>query len=132
MGLSVLIITLIDPATGAKLEPTTGWSVPVLQGQPFIQIPDTATREIFGAAMDQARGAYPQLAGRDINLGIFRDDDNHTIDIIPVLYTTDRHTVDAVGSYEATMEAGAYGHSTWAYDHATGNLYWTPHVEDPT
>jgi hypothetical protein len=53
---------------------------------------------------------------------VFHDDENHRIDIDPVLVVTNRADVDTIGA--ATHAIGG------AYNFSDGNGYWPPHVAE--
>jgi hypothetical protein len=92
-------------------------------GQDQISIPGHANEAEFGAAMDRAREAYPQLAHKGHHLGVFRDDDEGgRIDIDPTVIVNSRAKVEAVGAY--TRAVGG------AYHFRSGNGSFPPHVKD--
>jgi hypothetical protein len=116
----------IDPRTGADFKPPKQESGPYAisvrnPGQDTISIPSNATREQFDAAMEQAKASYSQLGAKDHYLGVFHDNDKGTIDFDPVLIVNTPAQVEAVGAY--TKSIGG------AYDFATGNGYFPPHVK---
>lgn len=112
----------IHPVTGQPINPASGLAVTVREpGQQQIAVHIGASREHFNNAMDQAREAYrPQLGRAHHALGVFRDETTGRVDIDPVA-VTDR-AVDA-------RAIGAYTHASGgAYDFASGNGVWVPHV----
>jgi len=71
--------------------------------------------------MDRARKEYAtKLKGAEVYLGVFRDDDNNRIDFDPVTIVDSEAEVDSLGAY--THAVGG------AYDFATGNGHFPPHV----
>lgn len=91
-------------------------------GQSQIRLPENASREHFGSAMDRAREQYPQLANRGHHLGVFHDDEEHSIDIDPVMVLKRKSEVDRVGTF--THAVGG------AYSFRTGNGHFPPHVRN--
>ena len=92
------------------------------QGMDTISIPEGASEDEFSAAMDRARATFgPELQKGSRALGIFHDDDNHRIDIDPVLVVHNRDDVESIGAY--THAIGG------AYHFQSGDGYWPPHVE---
>lgn len=73
------------------------------------------------AAMQQAQTQFAtQLASQGAALGVFHDDDAHTVQFDPVL---------VVQGVETARDVGAYTHATGgAYRFSDGNGYWAPHV----
>jgi hypothetical protein len=91
-------------------------------GQESVSVPPNVNREQFGAAMDEARQRFPQIANRGGHLGVFHDADEGRIDIDPVLVVRTPEEVEAIGA--ATRAIGG------AYHFASGNGYFPPHVKD--
>lgn len=88
-----------------------------------VSVPEHATREEFDKAMDEARQRFDgQLQSEGAHLGVFHDDDQHRIDIDPVLVVHSQDDVETIGA--ATHAVGG------AYCFADGNGYWPPHVAD--
>jgi hypothetical protein len=117
----------INPATGRDIKLTSGRDVGPFamsvkdEGQETISVPIDASQREFNDAMLKARHAFPQLNGKDHYLGVFRDDDKGTIDIDPVLVVDTPSQVERIGAY--THASGG------AYDYATGNGYFPPHLD---
>ena len=112
----------IDPATGKTVEPKSGYALTVRNpGQAQISVPIGASKDAFNSAMDKAATQYAdKLQGAQIHLGVFRDDDTGRIDVDPVAIVQTPAEVEAIG---------AYTHATGgAYDFATGDGYFPPHV----
>jgi hypothetical protein len=93
-------------------------------GQEQVQVSPLANREQFGAAMDHAKAAYPQLANRAHHLGVFNDADLKPpmIDFDPVLVVRTQTEAEEVGA--ATHAIGG------AYHYASGMGFFPPHVKD--
>lgn len=92
-------------------------------GVKTISVHENATEAEFNAAMDQAKKAFgPALKRVGHHLGVFHDDENHRIDIDPVIIVTNRKDVDTIGA--ATHAVGG------AYNFSDGNGYWPPHVAE--
>ena len=119
-----------QPWGGATIDAHTGEELPQgadkfaltvkPQGMQTVSIPEDASEAEFSAAMDRAKTAFgSELVKGSRNLGIFHDDDNHRIDIDPVL-VVDREDVEPVGAY--THAIGG------AYHFQSGDGYWPPHV----
>ena len=117
----------INPATGRDIKLASGRDVGPFamsvkdEGQNTISIPIDSTQQRFNAAMLQARHAFPQISGQDHYLGVFRDDAKGTIDIDPVLVVDTPREVERIGAY--THASGG------AYDYATGDGYFPPHLD---
>lgn len=117
----------INPTTGRDIRLTSGkregpFSLSVKdEGQDTVSIPIDAPQKDFNAAMLIARHRFPQLAGKDHYLGVFRDDDKGTIDIDPVAIVDTPRQVERIGAY--THASGG------AYDYATGDGYFPPHLD---
>jgi len=93
------------------------------RGMTTVSVPETATRDEFGAAMDRARELFrPALERKSFYLGVFHDDETHRIDIDPVAIVDSPELVEQVGSY--TRAVGG------AYHFKTGDGYWPPHVAE--
>jgi hypothetical protein len=88
-----------------------------------VSIPETASETEFGAAVDKAMIRFAgELEKGQRHLGIFHDDENHRIDIDPVL------VVDSLSDVE---QIGAYTHAIGgAYSFKDGQGYWPPHVAE--
>ena len=86
-----------------------------------VSVHEQATREEFYAAMDTAKRQFGSILMRQgHHLGVFHDDENHRIDIDPVIVTADHSDVETIGA--ATHAIGG------AYNFSDGNGYWPPHV----
>jgi hypothetical protein len=92
-------------------------------GVASISVPEGATQQQFEAAMNEALVKFRSLLEQSNHyLGIFHDDDNHRIDIDPVVVVDSRADAEALGAY--TRNIGG------AYNFADGNGYFPPHVID--
>jgi hypothetical protein len=92
-------------------------------GLKTISVPETATRQQFDAAMDNAKQQFrPQLEVQRAHLGVFHDDDNNRIDMDPVVVVDTPHEVETIGAY--THAIGG------AYHFQSGDGYFPPHVGD--
>ena len=116
----------IDAHTGKSVTPAEKsgpFSLTVREpGQDSVVIPQDATQEQFNKAMDTARQRFgKQLSYKDHHLGVFHDNDKGTIDIDPVLVVKNAGDVQTIGAY--THAVGG------AFDYATGNGYFPPHVD---
>jgi hypothetical protein len=88
-----------------------------------ISVPEGATQQQFEAAMNEALVKFRALLEQSNHyLGIFHDDDNHRIDIDPVVVTDSREDAEALGAY--THNIGG------AYNFADGNGYFPPHIQE--
>jgi len=88
-----------------------------------ISIPEGASEAEFDQAMDRALQLFGELLqGDQYHLGVFHDDENHRIDIDPVLVVDSQEEAEAVGAY--THNIGG------AYRFSDGNGYWPPHIAD--
>jgi len=88
-----------------------------------ISIPEGASEAEFNQAMDRALQQFGQLLeGDQYHLGIFHDDENHRIDIDPVLVVDTQAEAEAIGAY--THNIGG------AYRFSDGNGYWPPHIAE--
>lgn len=86
-----------------------------------VSVHEGASFEDFSRAMDHAKGVFGTvLTHQGHHLGIFHDDENHRIDIDPVIVTTKHSDVETIGA--ATHAIGG------AYNFSDGNGYWPPHV----
>lgn len=113
----------IDSKTGSPLESDADrYALSVKpQGLTTVSIPEGASEVEFSAAMDQALAAFGgELDKQQRYLGVFHDDDNHRIDIDPVLVVGTPGEVEAIGAY--THAIGG------AYHFRSGDGYWPPHV----
>ena len=112
----------IDPATGAAVDPKDGYSLSIKSaGQKQLSVPEDVSEDDFAAMMDRAKNIYAdKLKGSQVYLGVFRDDDNHRIDIDPITIVQSKDEVDTLGAY--THAIGG------AYEFATGNGHFPPHV----
>lgn len=87
-----------------------------------ISVPEGAGEAAFMAAMDEALVRFRVLLEhKGAYLGIFHDDDNHRIDIDPVIVVGSTHEVEAIGAY--THNIGG------AYHFKTGNGHFPPHIK---
>jgi hypothetical protein len=88
-----------------------------------MSVHEDASRPEFEHAMDTARERFrPLLENGQHHLGVFHDDENHRIDMDPVVVV---HTPDEV------EKIGAHTHAIGgAYHFRTGDGYWPPHVTD--
>ena len=112
----------IDPATGAAIDPKDGYSLSIKSPeQKQLSVSENASEDDFAAMMDHAKEVYAdKLKGSQVYLGVFRDNNNHRIDIDPVAIVQSKDDVDALGAY--THAIGG------AYEFATGNGHFPPHV----
>jgi hypothetical protein len=113
----------IHPATGKAVTPESGYAVAVRDhGQEQISVPHDAPRGEFDQAMQHAITQYaPQLGREGGHLGVFHDNANKRVDIDPVHIVPKAHQARNIG---------AYTHATGgAYNFATGDAEWTPHVK---
>jgi hypothetical protein len=86
-----------------------------------VSVPETASREVFDDAMERARTTFRTLLeDQSSHLGVFHDDDNHRIDIDPVVVVDTPDEVEAIGAY--THAIGG------AYHFKTGDGYFPPHI----
>ena len=93
------------------------------KGMDTVSVPETASREEFGAAMDRARELFrPALERRGFHLGVFHDDETGRIDIDPVAIVDSPALVEQVGSY--TRAIGG------AFHFKSGDGFWPPHVAE--
>lgn len=114
----------INPHTGVALESDADrYALSVKPaGMDSISIPETASREQFDAAMDEARESFgPVLVNEGSHLGIFHDDEHNRIDIDPVVVVDSLDEVEAIGAY--THAIGG------AYHFKSGDGFWPPHVD---
>ena len=87
-----------------------------------ISVPEGATEAEFDKAMDEALRRFGPLLEQDkYHLGIFHDDENHRIDIDPVVVVDSQAEAEAIGAY--THNIGG------AYSFKDGNGYWPPHIK---
>ena len=92
------------------------------RGMYTVSVPESATAEEFGRAMDRAKELFrPALERRGFYLGVFHDDDEGRIDIDPVAIVDSIPLVEQVGAY--TRAIGG------AYHFKSGDGFWPPHVE---
>ncbi len=92
-------------------------------GMHTVSVPEDSSRAQFDAAMDRALGEFRGiLEAQQSYLGVFHDDEEHRVDIDPVLVVDSVHEVEAIGAY--THAVGG------AYHFASGNGVWPPHVTD--
>lgn len=86
-----------------------------------VSIHETVSSTEFSQAMDQAKEQFRGVLENDSHyLGVFHDDDNHRIDIDPVVVVENLNQVEAIGAY--THAIGG------AYHFASGDGFWPPHV----
>jgi pimeloyl-ACP methyl ester carboxylesterase len=122
-----------QPWGGATIDAHTGEELPQgadryaltvkPTGMTAVSVPEHATEAEFSAAMDQALAQFrTELEKGSRNLGIFHDDDNHRIDIDPVLVVDSHDDVESVGAY--THAIGG------AYHFQSGDGFWPPHIEE--
>lgn len=91
-------------------------------GTETISIPEGGTEVEFDRAMDQALQRFgPLLEQGNHYLGIFHDDENHRIDIDPVVVVDTQDDAEAIGAY--THNIGG------AYRFSDGNGYFPPHIK---
>ena len=115
----------IDSKTGVPLEDgVDAYAITVKPaGMEHVSIPEGASEAQFNAAMDQALARFgAELDRQQRYLGVFHDDENHRIDIDPVLVVSTLAEVEQIGSY--TRAVGG------AYRFSDGNGYWPPHVAE--
>ncbi len=113
----------IDPQTGAVQDFKDGYSLTIKPtGTQSVSVPEGASKDEFDKAMDTAVTKFSdQLQGAQTSLGVFHDDDLNRIDIDPVVHVASTSDVESIGA--ATHAIGG------AYEHATGDGYFPPHVE---
>lgn len=115
--------TTIDSHTGKPVAPNANvYAITVKdKGKETVSVPENASKAEFDKAMDHARDVFGSILERQQHhLGVFHDDENHRIDIDPVVIVRSRADVDRVGA--ATRAIGG------AYNFRDGNGYWPPHV----
>lgn len=90
-------------------------------GMESVSIPEGASKAKFRTAMETAVRKYGSILDRQgHSLGVFHDDDKHTIDIDPVLIA---------GNLKDAEDIGAFTHAVGgAYHFKSGDGYWPPHV----
>jgi hypothetical protein len=113
----------INAATGIPLVSTADkYALSVKpDGMHSVSVPETASQAEFEDAMERAKKAFNSvLQNQHSHLGIFHDDDNHRIDIDPVVVVDNLDQVEAIGAY--THAIGG------AYHFASGDGFWPPHV----
>lgn len=113
----------IDAHTGQPINPDTGYAVTARAGQKETTVKIGATKAQFDKAYTTALTRYKEtLDSSGGHLGVFRNEDTGNIEIDPVYVADTPHQTEAIG---------AYHHSNGgAYNYATGNGYWVPHVLD--
>lgn len=93
------------------------------KGMDTVSIHEKASRQEFDKAMETARDRYrSQLEYEGSHLGVFHDDENHRIDIDPVIVVSSLGEVEAIGA--ATHAIGG------AYHFQSGDGFWPPHVAE--
>lgn len=114
--------TTIDAHTGEHLpQGADKYAITVKGGLDSVSVPETASFSEFKSAMDTAKQRFRGILERESHyLGVFHDDENHRIDIDPVLIVNTRAEVDTIGA--ASHSIGG------AYNFKDGNGYWPPHV----
>lgn len=86
-----------------------------------IEIPENASEAQFSKVFAHALNAFStELNKQNACIGIFHDDDKHTIDLDPSTVVDSIHDVETIGA--ATRAVGG------AYCFKDGNGYWPPHV----
>lgn len=86
-----------------------------------ISVPEGASEAEFDKALDEALQRFGSLLEQDkYHLGIFHDDENHRVDIDPVVVVDTQAEAEAIGAY--THNIGG------AYRFSDGNGYWPPHI----
>lgn len=86
-----------------------------------VSVSERASEVEFSQAMDQAKEQFREiLENQGSHLGIFHDDENHRIDIDPVVVVDTLDEVEAIGAY--THAIGG------AYHFKSGDGFWPPHV----
>lgn len=124
---------VIKPWGGATIDAHTGKALPQGAnayaitvkgiGSKTVSVHENVTEAEFNAAMDKAKSQFSKILQRqEHHLGVFHDDENHRIDIDPVLVVTKRSDVDTIGA--ASHAIGG------AYNFSDGNGYWPPHVSE--
>lgn len=92
-------------------------------GVSSMSVPEDASQEQFQAAMNEALVKYRSILEQGSHyLGIFHDDENHRIDIDPVVVTDSRDDAEAIGAY--THNVGG------AFRFSDGNGYFPPHIDE--
>jgi hypothetical protein len=90
-------------------------------GMHTVSVPEDASEEQFNAAMDRALAQFRGLLeGKQAYLGVFHDDEEHRIDIDPVLVVDSVREVEAIGAFSHAIGG--------AYHFRTGNGVFPPHV----
>jgi hypothetical protein len=113
-----------SPRSGRAVRPMQGYAVTArTPGQQQIRLPENASHEQLGAAMDQARDDYPQLEHAGHYLGVFHDDEKKEVQVDPVVITHGKHAKE--NAHEIGAATRALG---GAYNFATGNGTFPPHV----
>lgn len=124
---------MLKPWGGATIDSHTGkalpqganvWAITVKgKGSKTVSVREGASAEEFGAAMDKAKAQFgPVLERQSHHLGVFHDDENHRIDIDPVIIVRKRADVDTIGA--ASRSIGG------AYHFKSGDGFWPPHVAE--
>lgn len=90
-------------------------------GMDSVSIPEGSSKNEYAAAIKNATTRFGDILGRKGHaLGVFHDNDKHTIDIDPVLITSSVKDAEDIGAY--TRAVGG------AYHFKSGDGYWPPHV----
>lgn len=74
------------------------------------------------ASVTDIESAITKVSGDTTHVGVFRDEDLQRIDVDPVFIAR-----DAIGAYAVGVARHATG---GAYNFATGNALWIPHLAD--
>lgn len=113
----------IDSHTGQPLASDADrFALTVKEGtQHTFSVAEKATFAQFAKAMDKAKREFrDQLARSNAFLGVFHDDDNHRIDIDPVVVVDTPEEVERIGAH--THAVGG------AFHFKTGDGFFPPHV----
>ncbi len=112
-----------DAHTGRTVQPTKGYVLSIKNRSDSVTVEEGASRADFDRAMDTARSRFgDELSMQGGHLGVFHDDDEHRIDIDPVIVVDSLHEVETIGA--ATHAIGG------AYSFEDGNGYWPPHIAE--
>lgn len=113
-----------DAHTGAKL-PADADTYAITARPPGVEsthIPEGSSKREMAKAMRAARAKYGDiLAKENHHLGVFHNDDTHSIEIDPVV-TVPKEQVETIGAF--THAVGG------AYHFKSGDGFWPPHVAD--
>lgn len=113
----------IDAHTGKTLpQGENKYAITVKSGLETVSVSETASKQEFDAAMNQAKSQFSSILQRESHyLGVFHDDDAGRIDIDPVLVVSKSKDVETIGA--ASHAVGG------AYNFRDGLGYWPPHID---